>query len=258
MDRPGDETTASQRQGIFPTTHWTDVLLARSGDESRQCAALEHLLARYWKPVYCYLRCKGYDNEAAKDLTQGFFHEVVLGRHLIQRADRSIGTLRGLLLQALNRYAGKVRRAARARKRIPEERLVSLEKTGELHLPEPLQRTTPPEAFDYAWASGLLDEVIADVARECHETGKSAHWDLFRERVLLPIMNGTDAPSLPSLCESYNISTPDKASNMVITVKRRFQAILKRHVRQLVESDADVHGEITYLMRVFSASRAGS
>lgn len=85
MDRAGDETTASWRQGIFPTTRWTDVFLARSGDDSRQRAALEHLLARYWKPVYCYLRCKGYDTEAAKDLTQGFFHEVVLGRHLIQR-----------------------------------------------------------------------------------------------------------------------------------------------------------------------------
>lgn len=124
-------------------------------------------------------------------------------------------------------------------------------------VPEPLHHTTPSEAFDYAWASALLDEVIADVARECGETGKSVHWDLFRERVLDPIMNGTDAPSLSSLCESHNVCTPDKASNMVITVKRRFQAILKRHVRQLVESDADVHGEITYLMTVFSASGAG-
>jgi DNA-directed RNA polymerase specialized sigma24 family protein len=258
MDRCGDETAASRRQGFFPSTHWTDVFLARSGDESRQRAALEHLLARYWKPVYCYLRCKGYDTEAAKDLTQGFFSEVVLGRHLIQRADRSIGTLRSFLLKSLNRYAGKVRRAATARKRIPEDRLVSLEKTGELPVPESLQHTTPSEAFDYAWASALLDEIIADVARECGETGKSVHWDLFRERVLLPIMNGADAPSLSSLCERHSIPTPDKASNMVITVKRRFQAVLKRHVRQLVESDADVHGEITYLMRIFSASGAGS
>jgi len=31
------------------------------------------MLKTYWKPVYCYLRCKGYDNEQAKDLTQGFF-----------------------------------------------------------------------------------------------------------------------------------------------------------------------------------------
>lgn len=219
---------------------------------------MDDLLGRYWKPVYCYLRCKGYETETAKDLTQGFFSEVVLARRLIQRADRSVGTLRGFLLKSLNRYAGKVRRAARAGKRIPENRLVSLEKMGDVPFVESFHHTTPSEGFDYAWASGLLDEVIADVARECRETGKSTHWDVFRERVLLPVMNDTDAPSLSSLCERHSISTPDKASNMVITVKRRFQAVLRRHVRQLVESDADVHGEITYLMRVFFASSAGS
>ena len=37
---------------------------------------VDRLLRRYWKPVYCYLRHKGYSNENAKDLTQGFFETV--------------------------------------------------------------------------------------------------------------------------------------------------------------------------------------
>jgi DNA-directed RNA polymerase specialized sigma24 family protein len=232
-------------------------ILARSDDESRQRAALQHLLERYWKPVYCYLRSRGYDSESAKDLTQGFFHEVVLGRHLIRRADQSVGTLRGFLLRALNRYAGKVRRAARAKKRIPESRLVSLDQMNGLSLPEPLHNTTPSEAFDYAWASAILDEVLAGLAEECREMGKSTHRELFREKVIHPIMNDSDAPSFSQLCQKYGVSSPAKASNMIITVKRRFQALLRRHLRQLVERDADVYDEIAYLVRVFSGAGAG-
>ena len=38
--------------------------------------------------------------EDTKDLTQGFFHEVVLDRNLIQRADQVKGRFRSFLLHA--------------------------------------------------------------------------------------------------------------------------------------------------------------
>ena len=75
----------------FFTTHWSLVeKVKQQGD--RDMALIGLLLERYWKPVYCYLRRKGYDNEQAKDLTQGFFHEVVLDRHLVERADPAKGS----------------------------------------------------------------------------------------------------------------------------------------------------------------------
>ena len=78
----------------FLTTHWSIIENVGSSDEDRNQALIGLLLSKYWKPVYCYLRRKGYDNEQAKDLTQGFFHEVVLGRNLIQKADQSRGRFR--------------------------------------------------------------------------------------------------------------------------------------------------------------------
>ncbi|MHC4281600.1 MAG: hypothetical protein ACYSWZ_01295, partial [Planctomycetota bacterium] len=72
---------------VFLTTHWSLIQGLDSGDKGGNRALIGLLMNRYWKPIYCYLRRKGYNNEQAKDLTQGFFHEVVLERHLIENAD---------------------------------------------------------------------------------------------------------------------------------------------------------------------------
>jgi hypothetical protein len=182
----------------------------------------------------------------------------VLGKGLVQWAHRARGRFRTFLLKCLDRYVANVHRAAVTKQRMPEGGLVSLEEMDELTVPDPVHYTTPSEIFDYAWASALLDQILAEVAAECRETGKATHWKVFQAKVLQPIMSNSAPLPLVQLCEKYRISSEAKASNMIITVKRRFQAILRRHVRQLVDSDAEVYEEIRHLMRVFSTSRAGS
>lgn len=258
MARSFSKITTGGYDAAFHTTHWTDIFAARSRDEPRRQAALRELLERYWKPVYCYLRSKGYDREDAKDLTQGFFCEIVLGRGLIQQADRAKGRFRTFLLKALGRYVANVQRADQAKQRMPEGGLVRLEGISGRNVPEPLHFGTPPEIFDYAWASALLDQVLSEVAGECRQTGKATHWKVFRAKLLQPIMTDAQSPSLADLCKKHRIANEAKASNMIITVKRRFEAILRRHVRLLVDSDAEVYEEIRYLMKVFSGRRAGS
>jgi DNA-directed RNA polymerase specialized sigma24 family protein len=256
--RTSDETGLVGWDGAFRTTHWTEILSARSEDEPRRRAALAELLGRYWKPVYCYLRSRGHAHETAKDLTQGFFHEVVLGKGLVQRAHRARGRFRTFLLKCLDRYVANVHRAEVTKQRMPEGGLVSLGEINEVNSLEQLHYTTLTEIFDYAWASALLDQVLAEVEEECGETGKATHWKVFQAKVLQPIMSNSAPIPLVQLCERYRISSEARASNMIITVKRRFQAILRRHVRQLVDSDAEVYEEIRHLMRIFSTSRAGS
>ncbi len=109
-----DRTELGGQGGAFETTHWTEILSARTLDENRRKATMDKLLGRYWKPVYCYLRRKGRDNETAKDLTQGFFQEVVLGRDLVQKAESQKGRFRTFLLTALDHYVTSVDRAETA------------------------------------------------------------------------------------------------------------------------------------------------
>jgi RNA polymerase sigma-70 factor (ECF subfamily) len=240
----------------FPTTHWTEIFQASSDDEPRRQEALGELLTGYWKPIYCYLRSKGCAHEAAEDLTQSFFQDVVLGRGLFQQADPARGRLRTFVLAALNRYTVGVHRAQVRKLRMPEGGLLRLEGIERLRVPDATQFATPVEVFDYVWASTLLDQVVEEVARECQEKGNATHWELFQARVLQPIMDNAEPPSLASLCQKHSI--PDKAtvSNMIFAVKRRFRARFRRQVGLLVASDHEVDEEIGHFVRVFSKRTA--
>ena len=243
--RPDDKTDMGGLQEAFLTTHWSLVdNIDTSEDDDNNRALVGLLLKRYWKPVYCYLRRKGYENEQAKDLTQGFFHEVVLGRQLIERANRSKGRFRSYLLVALNNYISTVHAAETAQKRMPEGGLIPLEMTDPPDFSRVTENYTPEESFDYAWVSALLEQVLEDVETMCYKEGKTVHWRVFRERILVPITEGTDPASLKEICHKYDIESYRIASNMIITVKRRFQAVLLKHLRQTVTSDGQIEGEL--------------
>lgn len=247
-----DRTVMGGPDGSFHTTVWSEIRNAGAEDPARRRAALEPLLARYWKPVYCCLRRKGCDNDAAKDLTQRFFHEVLLGRDLIRRADPAAGRFRTFLRSALDRFIIDVHREEAAQKRSPQDALVSLHGLDDARLPEPASAATPEDAFDHAWAAELLDGVLAELESELRSKGMAAHWELFAARVVRPIMNNIPAPDLASLCKQHGIGAEVRASNMILTAKRHFQLVLRHRIRELVDSDAEVDDEISQLMHILS------
>lgn len=238
----------------FLTTHWSLIEDVNASDDERNRALIELLIKKYWKPVYCYLRQKGYDNEKAKDLTQGFFHEVVLGRGLIQKADQSKGRFRTFLLTALSRYLISVREYETARKRIPQHKLVSLDLIDPPELSEPISKSTPEDAFNYAWASSLVEQVLREVETACRDQGQAVHWLTFEKRVLRPIMERTKPPSLGEICKKYGIEDGIKASSMILTVKRRFRATLKKYLRNSLTSDEEAVDELREIMQFFPKS----
>lgn len=250
-----DHTKMGGTGNEFATTQWTVIGKIRSGDERKQ-DLIGDLLNKYWKPVYCYLRHKGYDNEQAKDLTQSFFQEVVLGRKLIQQADRAKGRFRTFLLSALERYLKSAHRKKTAKKRIPESRMVQLAELDPTELPEPVHGLNAIESFNYTWVSALLDQMLEEVEAKCCTDDMTVHWEIFQARVLQPIMENTDPPPLAEICDKFGIEDGTKASNMIVTVRRRFQAALKQHLRQSVSSDEQINEELRELMQFFAKKNA--
>ena len=244
-----DKTDMGGAGEAFLTTHWSLVENVTSSDDDKNRALIGLLLSKYWKPVYCYLRRKGHDNEQAKDLTQAFFHEVVLGRSLIQKADQSKGRFRSFMLIALNRYLITVRTGQAAQKRIPQNKLVPLDVLDLPELRQAASELTPEDSFNYAWVSALLEQVLGEVEAKCHEDGKTVHWHVFHDRVLHPIMEKTEPPSMKDICRKYAVESEAQASNMMVTVKRRFQTALRNHLRSLVVSEDQVDDELAEIMR---------
>jgi RNA polymerase sigma-70 factor (ECF subfamily) len=239
-------------KSVFQTTLWSEINKAETNDVTKRKIIIGNLLKMYWKPVYCYLRRKGYDNESAKDLTQGFFHEIVLGHNLIQQADQKRGRFRTFLLTALNRYITDVYRRDNAKKRQATDIIVPLDPANLPYLPTEKSEAGPEKAFYYTWASNLLDEVLAEIKDEYYSAGKPTYWEVFNAKVLIPIFEETKPSSLSNICAKYGIEGQSKASNMIVTVKRRFRVVLKRHIRQLVQSDLEVEDEFCDLLAILS------
>jgi RNA polymerase sigma-70 factor (ECF subfamily) len=208
--------------------------------------------------VYCYLRRKGYNNEQAKDLTQGFFHEVVLSRELVQRADQSKGRFRSFLLHALNQYLIDEKRKEASYKRIPKDKLVPLDVVAPPVLPHAISRQAPEECFNYAWKSTLLDQSLSQVQDQCSEQGMETHWHVFREKVVRPILADVEPLSLKEICAKYNVESEARASNMIVTVKRRFQSALKKNVRNTVISEDQIDEELREILKFFPKSAQDS
>jgi RNA polymerase sigma-70 factor (ECF subfamily) len=243
-----DYTDMGGAGGAFLTTHWSLIEdVKKRPDEDRALIGL--LLGRYWKPVYCYLRQKGYDNEQAKDLTQGFFHEIVLNLNLIQRADESKGRFRSFLLYALNQYLMNEKRRETAQRNIPKDKIVSLDAIEPPVLPQSVIESSPEGSYNYAWVSALLDQVLSDVKGKCYEQGMETHWCVFDERVVQPMLKNVAPRSLRDICKENGIKSEKMASNMIITVKRRFQVTLKEYIRSTVASENQMAHELTEIMQ---------
>jgi RNA polymerase sigma-70 factor (ECF subfamily) len=254
MSNRYDRTSMGGSGERFQTTCWTEILNAKTLDKTRRKEAINELLGKYWKPVYCYLRRKGYSNESAKDMTQGFFQEVVLGRELIQQANRAKGRFRTFLLTALGRYATDVYHKETAGKRLPKGQMVPLETNDAANLLQAQSESKPDEVFNYAWASEVLNQVLAKVKDDCCNAGREAYWKVFYAKVVAPIVGGAETPELRELCTKYGIESEAKVSNMIAYVKTRFRSAMTRHLRQFVQSDSEVENEFNEIFRILSKS----
>src|SRR5262245_58615360 len=87
----------------YATTHWSVVLHAQNETSPLADNALETLCQAYWYPLYAYVRRRGYDATAAKDLTQEFFAQL-LKKQLLSGIDPTKGRFRSWLLGVMNHF----------------------------------------------------------------------------------------------------------------------------------------------------------
>jgi len=237
MARPYDHTSLGGEGRAFPATEWTWLLNCPQRE-----AVLAELCRKYWKPVYSYLRSMGLGNEQAKDLTQGFFTDKVLGQDLVQKADREKGRFRSFLLRSVHNYAVSVKRGDKA--------LQSLHPDQE----DPRMVDAPEAEFNRAWADQLLHEVLDELEQECRQRDKLTHWRLFQEWILEPEIEANRA--MNEVCLKHGVADVSTAYHMIENVKRRFRALLRDRLSALAGSEQDIEGEIREFIEVFSGKPA--
>lgn len=217
-------------------------------DEQAAGEALERLVRRYWAAVYAYVRGTGRDVHAAADLTQGFVCDVIISRRLCDAADPARGRFRTLLLTALRNYIRERHRHEARRRplkgaggsRDPEETVTASHARSE---------PTPEEAFSYQWSATLVRRVVSSVRASCEAAGLDAHWAVFEQRVVRPMLMGDAPVDYATLVRRLNLRDESQAANMMITVKRRFARALHDEVGETVFGPREADEEICELLR---------
>ena len=213
-----DQTDMGGVRESFLTTHWSLIEGIKKHQDKDQ-ALIGLLLERYWKPVYCYIRRKGYPNEEAKDLTQGFFHEIVLSRHIVERTDPSKGRFRSFLLHTLSQFLIDQKRKGTTKTRIPDHKLVPLDISNPPVLPQTIFERSPEDCFTYTWKSDLIDRTVSEVQTECEKQGLQTHWHIFRDKILLPTLQNKESQTMKAISARYSIDSESRAFNMLLTGK---------------------------------------
>lgn len=235
MSNYADHTSLGGSEKQFPPTEWTKI-----ADCGQRKAILAELCERYWKPLYAYLRGRGFSNEDAKDLVQGFFTEKVLGKELLSRADRTKGRFRNLLLIALRNYIINLH----------QKKKVVCGSLGELPH-EPATHDTAEARFNRAWADALLEQTLQELETECRRKGMDGHWQLFREWLLEPRIDD-ETPRMADVCAKCGFSDAAQGYAAISRQKARFRKILRRRLRTLADTEETVDLEISQFVRSFS------
>lgn len=243
------EAERDTRQGAFPVTLWSKLMALRDGDDAGQRVVLDFLIRRYWKPVYCYVRRFGYDDEQAKDLVQEFFM-VALTKKLFAKADPDRGRFRNLLLKSVQHFMANTHRHNVAKVRRPPEGFITIHELSSQEGPVvvPKNTETPDELFHRTWLRELVLRVLKALEVECLTTGKQMHFQLLRLRIIEPILDGAEPPSLQALAQRYGLGEKEIA-NQVLTARRAYQRLLRAEIRLYAGSEEEVASELQDLWR---------
>lgn len=230
-------------------TDWSMIDRAVHGAGAIADQARETLMRRYWPAIYAYIRRSGRDVHDAADATQGFVCDVMIGRALLERADRRRGRFRSLLLTALKNYLHERHRRDSRKKRQPDGGGPVLFSANALAEMEVNTARTPEAAFAAQWAASLVRRVLNDVVQECHRDGLEVHWAIFEARVARPLMTGEPPVAYDALLGELDLDDSSQASNMMTTVKRRFARRLRAEIASTLPDDCLVEDEVYAMLR---------
>src|SRR4030095_9012224 len=139
------------------------------GESAAAQEALEKLCRTYWRPIYSFVRRQGVGPEAAEDITQGFFAQL-LERRSLDAVRKEKGRLRSYLLGALKYFLTDEQRRAMAIKRGSGLRPIPLEelRADERIEIEPSDPLTAEMIYERRWALTVLENVLIRLKDEYH------------------------------------------------------------------------------------------
>lgn len=244
----GSAAVIQKGNAQFTSTHWSIVVDAQ-GESPAAHEALEKLCRIYWRPIYSFVQRQGIEPEEAKDITQGFFVDL-LEQGSLTAVRKEKGRFRSYLLGALKYFIADERRRAMAIKRGKGQRLVPLEElTGEERAEvEPADPMTAEQIYERRWASTVLERVLGLLKNEYKTAGNAALFNSLKQ--LLP-----DEPGAASQADvAAQLGMTENAVRQAFhRFRQRYRSLLREEIANTVATPGDVEDELRHLIAVVRA-----
>lgn len=177
MAHDPDTAMGGNRQRFPTTCQW--LVDAAAGEGAPARAALEEIIAVYWKPAYKHVRIQWRrSNEESKDLVQGFF-TALIAQDLLGKFDPSQGRLRSYLRGCLDLYVRKQDESASRLKRGGGVELTFDFDAAEREIAA--TAPSPEDVFLREWQREMFALALDDLRRLCAETEKQLQYRLFEQ-----------------------------------------------------------------------------
>ena len=228
---------------ILLTTRWSLISMVNKLDSSESRQVREELFRDYWRPIHIFYMNKGLDSDSAQDMTQEFFYKSIIDNDLFGKASKDKGKFRSLLIRALNNFFISQGRYKHSTLRNPENQIFNNASLDKLEAKDGCPQDE--DFFNYAWIQTILENVTKRLKKHYKKSGKGYYWDAFNLRVIEPILERKEAPSINEICQKVGVSDENKVSNYIFQVKQNFQKELRNHIREYVNTEQEVSEELT-------------
>lgn len=235
--------------GGFPPTVWSVIVAAGDHADLRYARALERICSGYWRPIYLYVRGRGYSPEQAEDLTQGFFERLIEKNQLADfRKER--GRFRSFLLAAVKHYLANQHDRAKAAKRGGDQNHLIIDwshgDAERTFLLQPADSMNPETLFAREWRRTVIDRTRERLRAEMERAGKKNQFDEL-------VANATGDEDVPYRQLALLLGMTEGAVRVSVhRLRRRFRELLEDEVGQTLLSHKELGDELRFLFSALS------
>lgn len=235
-----------ERQSRFQTTRWSLVIAAQGKSPAGGEQPLEVLCHQYWRPLYAYVRHRGYAEHDAQDLTQAFFVRL-LEKGWLAAADRARGRFRTFLLTAFTRFLANEWDHQRAQKRGGGIVSFNLDSPVAYSLAD-TKAPTAEVLFERHWALAVFEGALKRLRAEYEAAGRVAHYELLKPQ-LTAERGSIDYDSLAAALSME----PASARSAVHRLRKRFREVFREEVAETVDDPSEIDDEMRSLIAALSS-----
>jgi RNA polymerase sigma-70 factor (ECF subfamily) len=228
---------------VFATTHWSVVLEAGNQESPHAREALEQLCRVYWRPLYAYVRKRGYSPDEAPDLVQEFFARVI-EKNYFGAADRQRGRFRTFLLASMEHFLAKEWRRAHRLKRGGGQSFVSIDAQDAegTWRAEPVDELTAEKLYDRRWALALLEQALGQLRAEYAGSGRGPVFE-----ALAVVLSG-DKPDVSYAELGARLGMSEGAVKVAVhRLRQRYGEVVRTQVGDTVSRPEQVDEELQHL-----------